>query len=426
MKRCGLVLVVILLFSLLVPSLAFAQTTIKWWHWNAPERQAYFEPLLARFEKETGIKVEAEYVGWADLKEKLILSVAGGVAPDVTAVSSAWGDEVGEKGAFLDLTKLVNRDKAEFKPVFPTAFALWKTAKGEQYAFPFDLDIPALFYNKELFDAAGIAYPTDKWTWDDMLKAAIALTKDTNGDGQPDQYGFTTWYFHWATLVWANGGSLLTPDGKKPNLNTPEARQALEFYRKIFAHNVSCDMTNAKRLGSPHPPALWKAGKIGMMPAGAWAPSIWMYDTDKKQYVMDFDVAHMPLSPKGRRAVQMDGQGMAILANSKNVEAAWKFVKFLASVDVQTMSGRDLGQFPIRRDVALTEAFLPPDTPPANKKVFVEVAEYAYAYPKVPRWKDAYKIINSEVAKYAVGNESLDEALANIEKLVPPALAGTQ
>ena len=93
--------------------------------------------------------------------------------------------------------------KAEFKQVFPTAFALWKTAKGEQYAFPFDLDIPALFYNKELFDAAGIEYPNDKWTWDDMLKAAIALTKDTDGDGQPDQYGFTNWYFHWATLVWA-------------------------------------------------------------------------------------------------------------------------------------------------------------------------------------------------------------------------------
>lgn len=52
--------------------------------------------------------------------------------------------------------------KAEFKQVFPTAFALWKTAKGEQYAFPFDLDIPALFYNKELFDAAGIEHPNDK------------------------------------------------------------------------------------------------------------------------------------------------------------------------------------------------------------------------------------------------------------------------
>lgn len=425
MKRFGLVLVALMLFSLVVSSLAYAQAvTIKWWHWNSPERQAYFEPLLQKFEKQTGIKVEAEFVSWAELKDKLILSVAGGVAPDVSAVSSSWGDEVGEKGAFLDLTKLVNRDKAEFKEVFPTAFALWKTSKAEQYAFPFDFDLPALFYNKELFDAAGIDYPNDKWTWDDMLKAAIALTKDTNGDGQPDQYGFTNWYFHWATLIWANGGSLLTTDGTKPNLNTPEARQALEFYAKLFSHNVNCSMADAKRLGSPHPPALWKAGKIGMMPAGAWAPSIWMFDKDKNQYVMDFDVAHMPLSPRGKRAVQMDGQGMAILAGSKNVEAAWKFIKFLASVDVQTMSGHDLGQFPIRRDVALSKAFLPPDKPPVNKKVFVEVADYAHAYPKVPNWKAAYKVMATEIAKYATAQQSLDEAITNIDKMVPPILAG--
>lgn len=432
MKRCALILLALLLLSVVASSLAYAEVvTLKVWHWNQPVRWKFYEPFIAKFEKENGVKIEAEMKTWAELREKLVASIAGGVAPDVCFVSSSWGDEIAEKGAFLDLAKLVNRDKegawkADYSAVFPTAFQLWKNSRGEQYAFPFDFDLAALFYNKELFDAAGLDYPNDEWTWDDFFKAAQTLTRDTNGDGLPDQYGVTTGMVNlWPELVWANGGSLLTADGTKPNLNTPEARQALEFYAKLLAHKVNnlWDVAECKRLGSPDPPTLFKAGKIGMMPVGAWGPSVYMYDSDKGKYVMDFDVAHMPKSPKGKRAVLMQGQGVSILAGSKNVEVAWKFVKYMASVEVQTMSGRDLGQFPIRRDVALTEAFLVPDKPPQNKKVFVEVAAYAHAWPKVPNWSAAWKVMNSEIAKYASGSQSLDAALANIDKLVPPTLS---
>lgn len=423
MKRKAFALLAALVFGW--GALAEAQTTITFWHWNSPERQQVVDPLIDRFEAETGIRVERRMVPWAELKEQLILSLAGGVAPDVSAVSSDWGTELSLLGVFADLGPFIERDALyDYEDIFPSAFELWRTREGIQYAFPFDFDISAVFYNRSIFDQAGLAYPDENLTWTSLHETAKRLTVDEDGDGQPDQYGFANGHSHWATYVWANGGDLIGPDGVTPTLNTPQAVEALEFWKSMAAPDVNMAWGEAARFGFPHPPAAFAGGKIAFYPLGAWAPSAFFRDTNTGRWLVDFDVTHMPVSHSGGRATLAAGQGVGVLATSDKKDAAFEFVKFMASVDVQSVSGSRLGQFPIRRTVALSDAFIVPGEPPANKRVFVEATAYARPYPKVANWPQAFQVMNAQVADFVAERRSLAEVLENVNTIVPAILRG--
>ncbi len=403
-----------------------AAAEIVWWNWDSPETAEAFRPTIEQFTRETGIQVRIERQDWAQLKEKLVVAIAGGVAPDVTSVSSNWFEELASQGAFEDLNPWLNRDtdKSFYSDIFKPSLQLWQSYDGRQFAMPFDNDIVTLFYNKELFNNAGLVYPDDQFTWDAWLQAAAKLTRDTDGDGQPDQYGMSNWWFYWYSLVWANGGEFFDANRTRLTLNTQAAREAIQFYAQFFPpqRNVLMVTADARRLGFPHPAAAWKAGKVGMVPAGAWMPTYWVWDNASNKWSFDFDVTHMPLSPKGQRSTTNEGQGMAILASSKNKEAAYRFVKWLAGRQVQTVAGQR-GQFPIRRSVALSDAFLRPGQPPANKRVFVAAAEYARPYPKGVLWPKSSQVINAELNRYWTGQQGLDEALEKAAAAVLPILA---
>jgi multiple sugar transport system substrate-binding protein len=105
-----------------------------------------------------------------------------------------------------------------------------------------------VYYNKNLFDQAGVAYPQAGWSWDDFLKAAQALTKDTNGDGATDQYGVGTELeaIRLAPFVWQNGGEIVD-DPAKPTrlaLDTPAATEAFQWFVDLqVKHHVAPDAT---------------------------------------------------------------------------------------------------------------------------------------------------------------------------------------
>lgn len=186
-----------------------------------------------------------------------------------------------------------------------------------------------LYYNKDLFDKAGVAYPTNDWTWDDMLAAAKKLTLDTNGDGKIDQWGFAVnnvvWV--WAAFVWAHGGDILSPDRKQCLLQSPEAIEALKFYYGM--------LTDQKV--SPPPGALpqqswagdWMTTQaVAMGLFGPWfRPTLVTMDKPFK-----WDVAYPPKDPKtGKRGfvVYTDMWGMS--PNTKVPQQTWDFMKFLTS-----------------------------------------------------------------------------------------------
>ncbi|HEX6971552.1 MAG TPA: sugar ABC transporter substrate-binding protein [Limnochordia bacterium] len=403
---------------------AAAAEEIVWWNWDPPAAREAFQPAIDAFTAATGIEVRIQTQDWGALKEKLILAVAGGVAPDVTSVSSIWAEELADQGVFVDLNPLIKSDRSGFPydDIFPASYALWQTYDGKQYAMPFDNDIQALFYNKGLFDAAGVSYPGEDFDWETWLTTATALTRDVNGDQEMDQFGFVNWWFEWLTLIWANGGALVSPD-RTVTLNTPAVREALRFYGQFFETQRDLILTTAdsKRMGYPHPAAAWKAGHAAMAPAGAWMPTYWIYDEAAGRYNFEFDVAHMPLSPAGKRATINEGQGVAMLASTAHPEAAFRFLKHLAGEQMQTIAGRR-GQFPVRRSIAASAAFLPPNTPPEHKAVFVEVAAYARPAPHGVNWAELRPALYREFGRYFSGDVGLEEAIVQAETAARPIL----
>lgn len=402
---------------------ALAETTIVYWHWNREDRQAALDPLIERFEQETGIKVETQMVVWEELPQKLLVSIAGGVAPDVTAISSDRGMALLLQGFYEDLKPFIENDTTyDFDDLLPNALEMWQSNGGEQFAFPFDLDISGLFYNPSLFDNAGLPYPDASLTWDQTLELAKQLTVDTDGDGRVNQHGFINGFMLWDTLVWTYGGDLLTPDGRNHALASTEARAGLEMWREISQPEVNLDWGDAASFGFASPTNAFGAGRAAMVPIGAWGPSAFWRDQATGRYVVDFDVTFMPKSADHDRAIPLAGQGLGMVSASENKEAAWEFIKFMSSQDVQEVSARDLGQFPVLRSVALSDAFIVPDQPPANMQVIVESTLFARFHPKVPTWSDAWTRMRSEMNRYVVGAAPLSSVLQTLDEVIPPIL----
>lgn len=424
MVRKSLLLAALVCVALCVGAVSIAaETTIVFWHWNREDRQAKLEPLIKQFEEETGIKVESQMVPWEELAQKLVVSMAGGVAPDVTAISSDRGMALLLQGFYEDLRPYMEREtEYDFDDLLPNALEMWQSDDGQQLAFPFDLDVLSLFYNPTLFDGAGIPYPDADLTWEGTYDLAKRFTIDTDGDGRVDQHGFVNGFMVWDTLVWSYGGELLDPKGTNHALDSTEARAGLEMWRNLSQPDVNLDWGDAPTYGYPTPTHAFGAGRVAMVPIGAWGPSAFWQDPTTGEFVVDFDVTYIPRSEQHERGIPLAGQGLGLVAASQQKEAAWEFIKFMASAEVQEVSARDLGQFPVLRSVAVSDAFMVPDQPPANMHTVIESTLYARFHPKHRNWPDAWARMRTEVSRFVIGAASLSQVLQTLDDVVPSLL----
>ena len=148
---------------------------------------------------------------------------------------------------------------------------------GKQYLLPKDYSPLAVYYNKKLFDAAGVAYPEEGWTWDDLLSTAQALTKDENSDGTPDVWGlqlpaaWTTGFEYW---VGAAGGKLISEDGKQFTgyMDSPEVARVVQFYADLYnKYKVAVPPADMNQFGGGN--SEFANGKAAMYLFGRWPQS---------------------------------------------------------------------------------------------------------------------------------------------------------
>ena len=145
-----------------------------------------------------------------------------------------------------------------------------------QFGLPRDLNVIALFYNKEMFDAARVAYPDDTWDWAKLVEVGKQLTLDKNGDGMPDQWGLytetTDMENYWSSLVWQAGGDILSADGKTTALDSDQAARGIQFLQDlIWKEKISPDPAIFAETGDA-----FEQGKAAMEINGSWlVPRTW-------------------------------------------------------------------------------------------------------------------------------------------------------
>ena len=384
LKICSLFFALIIAFSGCGPKASNdGITQVKVAFWGSPEEIDIITHSIKDWQTaHPNIKIVFEHTPYTGYDSKILTRIAGGAAPDVIATEVDYFVTFATKGVLEDLTPYAQADtefsKEEFFPTILDRFMV----DGKIYALPRDVaPFACVFYNKQLFDDAGLPYPTDDWTWDDLLRMARTLTKK-DANGRVTQYGFYGWA--WRNFIYGNGGDLVD-NPKKPTrtlIDDPKAIEGLQFYADLInLYNVMPTPTALANLGMGID-LMFSSGRLAMFLSGIWeTPGL-------RNYNFKWDVAMFPKNAQGIRGFGSGGSGYALLKSSKNKKEAWEVIRALTSAQGQnTLAERGLAQ-PSRRAVSEGPAWAKNPAPPENKKMLNEAVKYIHFSPFHPRWRE--------------------------------------
>jgi multiple sugar transport system substrate-binding protein len=275
--------------------------------------------------------IEVFYIPDPDnFEEKMLIDMEAGTAPDVLAGCCDTLPIWAQKGHLLDLRPYVDADleRDVIDDWDPAQYESFFTKDGMQFALPKYHGALALYYNKDIFDEVGIAYPDNTWDYDDYLEAMLRVTADTNGDGEIDRWGSMV-DISWDRIqVHVNswGGHFVDPaDHTRSWMARPEALMAMEWIRaRMWDDRVMASKLDVKNL---HTRDAFIQQQLAMVEDGSWALRDILEGANFR-----IGVAPFPVGPE-RRVTLATTDGFAIYSGTKYPEAAWEFMKFLVSRD---------------------------------------------------------------------------------------------
>lgn len=262
-------------------------------------------------------------------------------APDVFVGGDVYLSSY--QGLLMPLDKLVERDAEEVDPDdFLPGVLDNLSGGGHLYFLPEYVNVGVLYYNKELFDRAGLSYPTDDWTYDQFYAAAKQFTKKKTGDEIYEQWGVFndfTWWGNWLPLVRMFGGEVMNAEGYV-TLDTDEAIAAFESYAKWTGKAQQPDTWGDKIAAGPTEDTLggFEGKKTAMLYGGNVGN--WLSYSGAQ---LDWDIAKLPVNPEtGKSGAEFAIQGYGIFQGTKNVKGSWEFIKYLTR---KRTSVEELNQF---------------------------------------------------------------------------------
>jgi multiple sugar transport system substrate-binding protein len=320
------------------------EATISYSIWGDPAEIKSQQAVVDAFHvANPKITVKVTVSDWDTYWDKLQTGIAGGDAPDVFAMDGPLFPDYQSRDVLLDMKPFIDRDGYDLGQLADQAVGDFTTSDG-QFGLPRDLNVIALFYNKAMFDAAGVAHPDETWDWAKLVEAAHKLTLDTNTDGKPEQWGFYTetsdMENYWSSLVWQNGGDILAADGKSTVLGSDQAVGGIQFLQDlIWKEKVMPDPALFAETGDA-----FEQGKAAMEANGSW-----LVPTHEAAGI-SLGIAPLPKGPAGQ-ATSINPTGAVIYAKTKSPDAAWEFVKYLASPPAQTKLMELRASLPANKEV---------------------------------------------------------------------------
>jgi multiple sugar transport system substrate-binding protein len=383
------------------------------------EQQALIHEMVRRFEvKHPRIHVQVEVNSTA--QRKILVELASGTAPDVFYTLTDTLPKMAAREKIADLLPLAKRDRLDLNAYFPqTVDGL--TFRSGLYAFPIHFSTDVLFYNKKLFDEAGVSYPNARWTWADYLEAARRLTRDRDGESaggppaRPEQRG--TVLPDPSVWILQNGGTLFNAEGTRCTIASPAAAEALQFLLDL-RDRWKVAPTSAE-LQDTSTMQLFETGRVAMLPGRTYM----VIEFNKSIKEFEYGVTDLP---HGRRAAcRLAVGGNAIARQTRHLEEAWEFVKFYSgAAEGMRVFGREKNAVPAVKEIALSPQFFN-RPPPDDSRVFIDAVRYAeLTTPKIlPALEYVNRIRNPLFEQVFVGGRKPADALAEIERRANQLLA---
>ena len=373
---------------------------------SSPSEDKLLTDQVAAFQQAyPKIKVTYEPVA-QDFRTKLKAQLASGTEPDVFYLE--LGDAAGlmPKHVLLDLRQYMaktNTNASDFAGPLLSAFK-----QGDAiYGIPKDFNTLALFYNKDMFSAAGISEPTASWTWQDLADAAKKLTKG-------GVYGLMTPpdSARWAPFVYQNGGQILSSDNSKSMLTGSAVIEATKYYAS-FQQNGSGTYPAKLGAGIGWAGDAFAKGKSAMVMEGGWLIP----------FMKDYPNVHWNAVelPKGKSQGNLFFTvAYAASARTKNADASWLLINYLTSLQNQKTVLNSGFALPTRLALKDDPFFA---AHPASAAIF---AGNAYAKPFA--WgvhSDAVSTaISNALERILLGKQTVEQAMAQADKEVNDAISG--
>lgn len=278
------------------------------------------------FTAETGIAVDIQITPWDQYWTMLEAGATGEALPDVFWMHVREIEKYARADMLLDLNANIEAsDKISLDNYFEDVTAVYNY-EGKQYAIPKDIDTIALWYNKTHFDEAGLDYPDDTWTWDDLKEAAAKLTNDDHkGFGSRIKNYQEVWY----NLVYGNGGYIINETKDKSGFDDPKTIEAIQYFVDYVNDGTSPDNTVT---GETDLIGLFESGAISMALNGSWTVG----ELSGNEYVKEHaGVAPIPKTADGKRVSIYNGLGYAAAANTSAPDEAWALIEYLGSEEGQ-------------------------------------------------------------------------------------------
>jgi multiple sugar transport system substrate-binding protein len=351
------------------------------------------------------ITVKVTVSDWDTYWDKLQTGIAGGDAPDVFAMDGPLFPDYQSRDVLLDLKPYIDRSGYDLGQLADQAVGDF-TTEGGQFGLPRDLNVVVLFYNKAMFDAAAIPYPDETWDWAKLVEVGKQLTVDTSGDGKTDQWGFYTetsdMENYWSSLVWQNGGEIIAPDGASTLLGSDEAVGGMQFLQDlIWKDKIMPEPAVFAEVGDA-----FEQGKAAMEANGSW-----LVPTHLAAEI-DLGIAPLPKGPAGQ-ATSINPTGAVVYKGSKSPDAAWEFVKYLASPAAQTKLMELKASLPANKEVLAGPYAASFD----GAQVLADALDYAHIKPSFRGYNDFTTVLQTELDAN-VFNEPLKTARQAIDDVL--------
>lgn len=352
--------------------------------------------LLKDFEAENpGVKVNVTAIPWGAALSKYQTAIAGGTTPDIAQMGTTW------MGDFSNSFEATPKE-VDVSTYFPSSVKSTEV-QGVGYGVPWYVDTRVVYYRSDLAQKAG--YNKTPETWDDFKDLAKALQSKAGAPygvqlatGGADSYQATL------PFQWSNGASLMNADGTKWTLDTPEALEALKYYASFFDEGIAAKTLPTGTTAE----SAFVDGSAPMMISGPWDVGQ-LNEAGGKDFASKYKVALMPKQKSSTSFI--GGSNLVVFKKSKNRDAAWKLVQWLAKPEVQLKWYKATGDLPSQQS-AWTDPTLAGDE---KLSIFGEQLKDTKNPPTVTTWTQVSAAADSEIEKIVKAGKDPAEALKSLQ-----------
>ncbi|TGQ36197.1 MULTISPECIES: sugar ABC transporter substrate-binding protein [unclassified Mesorhizobium] len=357
----------------------------------------YFQDVKKEFEAANpGITVKFEVVPWEVLLQKLTTDITAGTNADLSIIGTRWLIDFVQQDVAEPLDGYITPD---FKDRFIDTFLSPSIMEGKTYGLPIAASARAMYYNKELFEKAGIAKPPATWTeLQEDARKIKALGSGTFGFGLQGKEIETDVYYYYA--MWSQGTEILNKDGTS-GLGTQGALDAAKLYKSIIDEGLTePGVTSNNREDVQN---LFKQGKVGMMITAPFLSNQIKEEAPNLKY----GVAAIPAGPTGARGTYGVTDSIIMFKNSKNKDEAWKLLDFLFTKEQRAKFTQGEGFLPVNKEEAKMDYYVNN----ADLAAFTALLPDARFAPVIPGWEEIAQITSDAMQKIYLGSAEPEAAL---------------